>query len=138
MQLNVLERLALLEVVPKEGDFVTLKLVRKLRESLAFSEAEIKEINFINNWKCPQCQKQTTSPDSPRCECGSYMVGTGSMTWDAEKGEKVLKEIHMGEKMMTMCVDALKKLDSEKKLTESYFSLYEKVIKAEGEEADNA
>ena len=134
MNLNVLERLALLEVLPREGDFVTLKLVRKLRESLSFSEAEIAQIDFNQNWKCPKCQKEVSSPDAPKCECDSYMAATGSMTWDAGKGEKVLKEIHMGEKMLTMCVTTLKKLDSEKKLTESFFSLYEKFIKAEGEE----
>lgn len=134
MELNVLERLALLEVLPREGDFVTLKLVRKLRESLSFSEAEVKQIGFNQNFKCPKCQKEISSPDAPKCECGSYMVASGSMTWDAQKGEKVLKEIHMGEKMLSMCVSALKKLDSEKKLTESFFSLYEKFIKAEGEE----
>ena len=131
MQLSVLERLALLEVIPKEGDFVTLKLVRKLRESLSFSEAEVKEIDFNQNWKCPKCQKEVSSPDVPKCECGSYMTATGSMTWDTQKGEKVLKEIHMGEKMMSMCITALKKLDNEKKLTESFFSLYEKFIKEE-------
>ena len=131
MQLNILERLALLEIIPKEGDFVTLKLVRKLRETLSFSEVEIAQIDFNQNWRCPKCQKETASPDAPKCECGSYMASTGNVVWDREKGEKVLKEIHMGEKMMTMCVTTLKKLDSEKKLTESYFSLYEKFIKAE-------
>jgi hypothetical protein len=33
--------------------------------------------------------------------------------------------------MLSMCVTALKKLDSENKLNESYFSLYEKFIKEE-------
>jgi len=138
MKLNVMERLGLLEVAPKEGDFVTLKLVRKLRESLSFSEAEIAQIDFNQNWKCPKCQKEMSSPIAPKCECGSYMTATGSMTWDAKNGEALLKEIHMGEKMMSMCVDALKKLDADKKLTENYISLYEKVIKAEGEEDTDA
>jgi hypothetical protein len=131
MELNVLERLALLEVLPKEGDFITLKLVRKLRESLSFSEVEIAQIDFNQNWRCPKCQNEQSSPSALKCECGNYMVAMGSMTWDAEKGEKVLKEIHIGEKMMSLCVDALKKLDNDKKLTESYFSLYEKVVTAE-------
>ncbi|MCJ7743299.1 MAG: hypothetical protein MUO99_01895 [Dehalococcoidales bacterium] len=136
MQLNVLERLALLEVVPKEGDFITLKLVRKLREALSFSESEISQIDFNMNWKCPKCQREQSAVSAPKCECGSYMTTSGSMTWDAEKGEKVLKEIHMGEKMMSMCVDALKKLDTDKKLTENFVSLFEKVIKTAEEEAE--
>jgi hypothetical protein len=131
MKLNVVERLALLETLPKEGNFVTLKLVRKLRESLSFSEAEVKEIEFNLNWKCPKCNKETSSAEAPKCECGSYMTSTGGMTWDAQKGSQTLKEIHMGEKMLSMCVTALKKLDSENKLNESYFSLYEKFIKEE-------
>jgi hypothetical protein len=105
--------------------------VRKLRESLSFSEAEIAQIDFNQNWKCPKCQKEIVSSSAPKCECGSYMTATGSMTWDALKGEKVIKEIHMGEKMMSVCVTALKKLDADKKLTENYVSLYEKFIKEE-------
>lgn len=136
MKLNVLERLALLEVLPKEGDFVTLKLVRKLRESLSFNEAEIKQIDFNQNWKCPKCNKEMASPDAPKCECGSYMTATGSMTWDAMKGENVIKDVHMGEKMMGLCVAALKKLDSDKKLTEQFYSLYEKIVSAEEQDGE--
>jgi hypothetical protein len=131
MKLNVIERLALLEVLPREGDFVTLKLVRKLRESLSFSEAEVKEINFNMVWKCPKCSKETSASEAPKCECGNYMITTGSMTWDSQKGANTFKEIHMGEKMMALCVTVLKKLDNDKKLTESYFSLYEKVVTIE-------
>jgi len=135
MKLNVMERLGLLEVIPREGDFITLKLVRKLRETLSFSEAEIAQVDFNQNWKCPKCNKEATAPTAPKCdECESYMASTGSLTWDAEKGEKVLKEIHMGAKAMSICVAALKKLDSEKKLTESYFSLYEKLATADEED----
>ena len=34
MELSVYDRLILLNILPKEGDFTTLKIVRKLREDL--------------------------------------------------------------------------------------------------------
>ncbi len=45
MELSVYERLLLLGALPKEGNFLTLKTVRELREQLAFDE-DGKEINL--------------------------------------------------------------------------------------------
>lgn len=45
MLLSVAERILLLNVIPPaEGDFLFLKAVRTLRESLGFSEAEAAEV----------------------------------------------------------------------------------------------
>lgn len=99
-KLNVFERLILLNILPKEGDFTTLKIVRKLREDLSFSEEEHKKFNL----------KQ----DGP------------TVTWNTEADKP--KEIPIGEKATDVIVDALKKLDKEKKLTDQHFTLYEKFI----------
>jgi len=99
-ELTVLERLVLLSVLPKEGDFVTLKLVRKLRENLSFDEAEIKELNFAQDGD--------------------------QVRWN-EKAS-ITKRINIGEKMSDLIQGALKKLDDEKKLREEHFSLYEKFV----------
>ena len=99
-EMTVLERLVLLSVLPKEGDFVTLKLVRKLRENLSFDESEIKELNFAQDGD--------------------------QVRWN-EKAS-IVKRINIGERMSILIYEALKKLDDEKKLREEHFSLYEKFI----------
>jgi len=136
MKLGVYERLILQNILPQEGDFITLKLVRKLRESLAFSEKEIAEIDFKNHWKCPKCNKVELSANVIKCQdCGIYMIPAGQVTWDEEKAINVVKDVHMGKAMLNLCETALQKLSDEKKLTEQHMSLFEKFV-ASGEEVE--
>ena len=100
MKLNVLERLILLSILPKEGNFTTLKIIRKLRETLSFSEEEHKALKFKEE--------------------------DGRLFWDSSY--EALKDIHVGEKAEDVIVSTLKKMDEEKKLTDEHFSVYEKFI----------
>jgi len=135
VKLTVLERILLQETLPKEGDFITLKLVRKLREALAFSEKEIKEVEFKTHWKCPSCQKIELSTEVAKCEaCDIYMKPTGEVTWDNNKAQRVVKDVFMGSKMVALCETTLKKLSDESKLTEQHMSLYSKMVEGAGEE----
>ena len=136
MKLTVLERIMLQEILPKEGDFITLKLVRKLREALAFSEKEIAEIAFRTHWKCPQCQKIELSDAEIKCpDCDVYMRPAGEVTWDNDKAKKVVKDVFMGNKMLALCESTLKKLSDEKKLTDQHMSLYAKFVEGADEES---
>ena len=136
MKLTVYERIVLQNILPAQGDFITLKLVRKLKETLAFNEKEIAEIDFKNHWKCPKCEKVEITSEMPKCpDCDVYMAPAGSVTWNEEKAKKVVKDVHMGSKMETLCRTTLQKLSDEKTMTEQHFSLFEKFVKAE-EEAD--
>ena len=136
MKLAVYERLVLMNLLPAEGDFITLKLVRKLRETLSFSEKEITDIDFKNHWKCPKCNKTELSANVIKCQdCGIYMIPAGQVTWDEEKAINVIKDVHMGKAMFNLCETALQKLSDEKKLTEQHISLFEKFV-ASGEEAE--
>lgn len=99
-ELTVLERLVLLSILPKEGDFTTIKLLRKLRESLSFDEEEHKELSFIQDGD--------------------------QVRWN--EAANLTKQIQIGEKQSDLIHDALKKLDEEKKLTDNHFSLYEKFV----------
>lgn len=100
MKLNVLERLTALAILPSEGNFVTLKILRDLKANLGITEAEFKEFNIEQK---------------------------GAMTtWNTD-GE-VEKEIKVGEKATDIIVEALRKLDDTDKLTDNHFSLYEKFI----------
>jgi len=103
MELGVGERLVLLSVIPQEGNFTTLKVIRRLRESLSFSEEEHKQYKFVQQ--------------------------ENIVTWD-DKVEQV-KEIELGEKATDIIVGALKDLDRQKKLKDEHFSLYEKFVKQE-------
>jgi hypothetical protein len=106
MELKVYERLILLAILPKEGNFITLKVIRQLREALSFTEEEIKVLNFVQN------------------------VEEEKVTWDLAADKPV--EIKIGEKATDIIVEALKKLDKEMKLTDEHYGLYEKFVERNG------
>ena len=104
MNLIVADRLVLLSVLPEQGDFTTLKVIRTLREALSFSEEEHKEYQFVQEGM--------------------------QVRWN-DKAEQS-KEVEIGEKANGIIVDILKKLNEEKKLKMQHFALYEKFIEKEG------
>ena len=100
VKLDVRERLVLLSVLPQEGNFITLKVVRTLREGLSFSEEELKQYKFVQ--------------------------GEGTVTWDNSVEQS--KEIEIGEKAMDIIKEALKKLNEDKKLRDEHFTIYQKFV----------
>ncbi len=46
MKLSVGDRLILLNVLPQQGDIITLRIVRDLQSALSFSEKEHKQLKF--------------------------------------------------------------------------------------------
>lgn len=100
MELSILERIALLSILPQEGNFVVLKIVNDLRNNLSFSEEEIKKFSI----------KQEND----------------LVTWDTSILNE--KDIQIGEKATDIVVDALKKLNDSGKLTMNHFTLYAKFI----------
>lgn len=96
MELGILDRVTLLNILPVEGDVVTVRLLKKLREDLGFTEQEIKE-------------HKISSAES-------------RVMWE-ETGYKA--DISIGEKATDIIKDAFKKLDREKKLREEMLPLYE-------------
>ena len=53
MKLTIFERTRLLGILPPQGDILTLKILRKLRESLSFSEEELKTFSVSYEYMCP-------------------------------------------------------------------------------------
>jgi len=96
MELAILDRITLLNILPVEGDVVTVRLLKKLREELGFTEEEIKD-------------HKITSVEN-------------RITWE-EDGYKA--EVGIGEKATDIIKDAFKKLDQEKKLREEMIPLYD-------------
>ena len=107
MNLTVLERLVLQGLLPKEGTYTTLKLLRVAREVLSFDDIENRRLGFHQDGD--------------------------QVRWN--EGVDVVKNIELGETMTIEIVNALKKLETEKKLRDEHFTLYEKFVEMEGEKA---
>lgn len=104
MKLDVKERLLLLNILPKETNFLIMKIARDLQDNLGFSEAELKELKFVTN-------------------------EDGLLKWDP-KAKIEEKEIEIGEKANEMIVSELKKLDEQKKLRTEHYEFYAKFLEA--------
>ena len=105
MKLNISERLVLLEILPKEGSLLTLRIIRELQNELSFSEEELKEFNV-------------------RIEVheGKIMA-----RWDPGK-ENIEKDVPIGERATEIIVRRLKEFDEQKALTMRMMSVYEKFV----------
>jgi len=105
-KLNIEERIALLNVLPFEGNVVTLKIIRDLQNSLSFSEEEMKRFKMQN----------IRRPDG-----STYAV------WDSEHTGET-KEIEIGDIANAMIVEQLKAFEQRKKLRMEMLGLYEKFV----------
>ena len=115
MKLTVYERIILLNILPAEGDFTTLKITRKLREDLSFTEDEHKSLQFKK-------AGDTFIDDDGK----EQIVPDGQIKWQYQAVDET--EIKIGEKAADIIVDALKKLNTEKKLRNEHMSVYEKFV----------
>ena len=100
MRLGVFDRVLLLNILPREGDFKTLKILRKLTDDLGFSEAEAKALEFVTEG--------------------------GAIKWRSEADAP--KEVKIGEIAREIIADRLRELDKQKKLTLEHMSLYERFV----------
>ena len=106
MELTIGERFMLLNMLPVQGDIATIKIVRNLREELSFSEKEHQEY------------KIQSTPDGSR---------RALFTWDPSKSSaaKDVEIVGVGRKLI---IDALQRMETEKSLTESHVSLWDKFM----------
>ena len=101
MRLTVGERLAVQGLLPKESNFITLRVLNRLREELSFDEDEIKALSLT--------------------ESG------GQVSWNPEVDGKGI-EVEIGDLATQIIHDALVALDKESKLTAQHVTLYEKFV----------
>jgi hypothetical protein len=101
MRLSVLERVLILTLLPAEGDITTLRTLRETREAVAFDK-DAEECGVVQDEEGVRCTKD----------------------WGAEK------EIEIPPRVAALISSSLVKLNSEKKLQERLFSLYEKFVGA--------
>lgn len=103
MLLNGQERLVLLNSLPQEGNLVTMKLMRQLREVLTLTEEEMAQLDVTN-----QSQQ---------------------IPWDRLAGLEEI-DVDTGEIVKDLIVSLLKKLDETNRLTTNHLSLYQKFVEA--------
>ena len=109
MKLSVLDRIMLLNVLPREGSFANLKILRIARENISFSEEENGLLKFRQEgdktlWNDTMISEGKLVPTVPECE------------------------FILGKVVTNLIVEELKRLNDTQKLTESHFSLYEKFM----------
>ena len=135
MELTIVERLKLMEILPPQESILTLKIVRKLRETLSFSEEELKLMEVKYEFACREagCANSGMFPFAPKCgEHDKLMVPTGQMSMKlTPELQTKTKEIHMGPQALSIASEALKRADEAKTLTEVHISLYDKFFPPE-------
>ena len=149
MKLNFSERFKLLDALPKEEDMFTIKLMRKLKETLSPSEEEWTHIVVTTEYMCPyrgedpiakreECDNRGFFREQPTCgKHDLLMVATGGRSlYIPPEYVNVEKEIHMGTKAKEIASAALKRLNDQKKLTEAHESLYDKFFPPDEEEKE--
>ena len=100
MLFDVRERIALLNCLPREGDAVTLRILRDFQDELSFTEEEKAAINLAS--------------------------GSGQVAWDTSKAKP--KDIEVGDTMKGLIVKVLTDLDKAKKLNMTLLPLYERFV----------
>ena len=106
MELTILNRIILTRLLPNEGDIFTVRLIKKLREKLSFTDEELKEFKI---------QKVPSSK-------GSKIV------WDPKVNIKTVDIKLIGEERQLL-LEQFNKLDKEKKVTETHLDIYDKLKK---------
>lgn len=101
MKLNVLERLSILPLLPQEGNYLTLKVVRQTQDVLGISSDEFKDFEI-------------------------HQSEDGSLRWNAKGAEE--KDVDVSEKAAEIIKEALEKLNNDGKLKANHFTIYEKFV----------
>jgi hypothetical protein len=107
MELSVKERLVLSTILREKqvSDVVTIKIIRKLREELSFSEEEVKSLDI-------QVEEES-----------------GFVKWD-DKAEKP-KDVEIGEVATQIIKRMLQRLNKEGRIHEDWLEVYEKFVGSE-------
>jgi hypothetical protein len=96
--LTIKERLLLLASLPREGNITTLRIVHDLRAALSFSEEEHAALKMEQDAE--------------------------GFRWDSTVSQDT--EVEVGPRAYVIVQDTLKGMDKSNKLTEDFFSLWDK------------
>ena len=145
VELDVLERLTLSALLPKEGTFLNLRLLRVIKEELSFTEEENRALQFRQITQGDQQMLVWNTIAVVNKETGETVRAPNELlvqmvTKDPEAFEQkpayLPKEFVFGEVMEGIIVKTLKDLDKAEKLTADHYSLYEKFMEGHEENPD--
>jgi bacterioferritin (cytochrome b1) len=101
VSLNIVERIIVLGILPIESNIVNLKVIKKLKEDVGFSEEEVLKYDL--------------------------KIENDQIKWNAAFTNEV-KEIEIGIVGLELISNILKDLNTKNKLTEQHLSLFDKII----------
>ena len=107
MKLEVHERIALLQLLPKEGDYEGLISLRRAREMISFDPAEVEFYEITS---------------------GMNANGQPVTNWNSAKANEQIKDIPVDEYITSKIRKILADLEKKGKLTDQTFSLFEKFV----------
>jgi hypothetical protein len=107
MKLTILDRIVMLGLLPVEGNFRTMRIVRELQSNLSFSEEELAEHQIVQ-------------------------VNSGQVKW-ANESNSYEKDILVGAVALELIKQKLIKLNSEEALNKDHLELYEELVVKEDE-----
>lgn len=116
MQLTVTERILLINLLPAEGSVIDLRVMRKLRESLSFSEEEQKALEFRHPGEMGHMQNGQPQEAVP----------SGMISWKVSAEPN--KEFQFGDRSMTLIKKYLQAIDQAGKATEAHLPLFDKFL----------
>lgn len=109
MRLFVIDRIAILnDVFPKSSGFVELRIMKGIRKKIDFTSDQITELNMKDSVEIVSGRPQTR------------------IVWDITKDQGI--EVDFSEKELDFLKSQISRLDSEKKISEAQFDLFEKII----------
>tara|TARA_Y100000310_G_scaffold136383_1_gene135245 strand:- start:9226 stop:9663 length:438 start_codon:yes stop_codon:yes gene_type:complete len=141
MKFSVLERIVLSQLLPEKGNYANMKLLRKAKENLSFTEEENKLLMFRlvgNN----QVWNGTIAIDKATGK--PVDVAPEDLKKDPDIVRKMVeedpdafeykpsvedKDIVIGDVVLKMIVDALKGLDKQEALMHDHVPLYDRLVK---------
>jgi len=100
VKLTVKQRIDLQSILPAKGDFLTVKMIRVLREELSFTQKE------------HELLKLQRHPD-------------GSVEWEANAAKKCSKQIEIPETIVNIIKETLERANTAKQITEAHLDFYE-------------
>ena len=107
MKLEVHERIALMQLLPTEGDYAGLKSIRVAREMISFDKDEL---------------------DFYEITSGVGADGNSFTNWNPKKAMEQVKDVPVDEFITNLIRKILADLEGKGKLTDQTISLYEKFV----------
>ena len=102
MQFNVLERVLLLNILPAEGNVVSLRICHNLRMALSFSEEEMERYGI------------------------KVDAANGRVEWTPEAAA-CTKDVEVGPQAFVLIAETLDKLSKQNRLHADHLGLYDRV-----------